>query len=294
MSRGLAVAVMVMATVLFSSGGVVFRHVEGAGALEMVFWRSLFAFLFVFVFLQARGKDTPLASLRAAGWPGLVSAAMWALSFTAFVVALSLTTVANTLLLSSIGSLVTVFLARLVLREPVPLRTWLATAAAAAGIAWMFHDGLSAGEPRHVAGMLVALIVALCGAVNIVILRATAARLDLMPAVMLGGALACVLTLPFALPFSASARDLSLLALLGLFQIGVPCMLVVMVSRTLLAPEIALLWLLETVLGPLWAWLGAGEAPHAASLSGGAVVLAALAANELAALGARRRSAVPG
>lgn len=293
MSRGLALALMVAATVLFSSAGVVIRHVERAAPLEMVFWRSLFAFLCVYIFLQARARQSPLAALRATGWPGLVSAAMWALSFIAFVVALSLTTVANTLLLSSIGTLLTVFFARLVLREPVPLRTWLATAAAAAGIAWMFHDGVSAGEPRHLAGMLVALVVALCGSVNIVTLRATAARLDLMPAVMLGGALACLLTLPFALPFSATPRDVSLLALLGVFQIGLPCMLVVTASRTLLAPEIALLWLLETVLGPLWAWLGAGEAPHAATLSGGAVVLAALAANELAALGARR-SAVPG
>jgi len=219
---------------------------------------------------------------------------MWAMSFIAFVVALSLTTVANTLLLSSIGTLLTVFLARLVLREPVPLRTWLATAGAAAGIARMFHDGLSAGEPRHLAGMLVALVVAFCGSVNIVTLRASAARLDLMPGVMLGGALACVLALPFALPFAATARDVSLLALLGVFQIGLPCMLLVMASRTLLAPEIALLWLLETVLGPLWAWLGAGETPHTATLSGGAAVLAALAANELAAMGARTRGAAPG
>ena len=285
---------MVTATVLFSSAGVVIRHVERAEPLEMVFWRSLFAFLFVYVFLQLRGRGSPLAALRAAGWPGLVSGAMWGLSFIAFVVALSLTTVANTLLLSSIGTLVTVFLARLVLREPVPLRTWAATAAAAAGIAWMFHDGVSAGAPRHVAGMLVALIVAAAGSINIVTLRAAAARLDLLPAVMLGGALAGALTLPFALPFSASARDVGLLALLGVFQIGLPCVLLVKASRTLLAPEIALLWLLETVLGPLWAWLGAGEAPHEATLTGGAVVLAALAANELAALGARRRSAVTG
>jgi len=61
------------------------------------------------------------------------------------------------------------------------------------------------------------------------------------------------------------------------------------VSRTLTAPEIALLALLEVVLGPLWAWLGAGEAPGAATLAGGAMVLAALAGNELATLASRKR-----
>jgi drug/metabolite transporter (DMT)-like permease len=71
------------------------------------------------------------------------------------------------------------------------------------------------------------------------------------------------------------------------FQLGVPCMLLVLVSRTLSAPEIALLALLEVVLGPLWAWLGAGETPAGATLAGGAIVLAALAGNELAARRAR-------
>jgi drug/metabolite transporter (DMT)-like permease len=55
----------------------------------------------------------------------------------------------------------------------------------------------------------------------------------------------------------------------------------VVASRTLLAPEIALLGLLEVVLGPLWAWLGAGEVPAESTLLGGLVVLGALAGNEL-------------
>jgi drug/metabolite transporter (DMT)-like permease len=88
---------------------------------------------------------------------------------------------------------------------------------------------------------------------------------------------------PFALPFTASGRDLLLLAFLGVFQLGLPCMLLVIASRRLLAPEIALLGLLEVVLGPLWAWLGADETLGRATLLGGAVVLLALAGNELAA-----------
>ena len=42
--------------------------------------------------------------------------------------------------------------------------------------------------------------------------------------------------------------------------------------------EMALIGLLEVVLGPLWAWLGAGEAISSATLQGGALVLAALLA----------------
>jgi drug/metabolite transporter (DMT)-like permease len=105
---------------------------------------------------------------------------------------------------------------------------------------------------------------------------------------MLGGALSCLLALAFSPAFSATPRDIALLAFLGFFQLGLPCMLLVIASRTLPAPEIALLGLLEVVLGPLWAWLGAGETPAGATLAGGAVVLAALTLNEI---GSLRRSA---
>jgi len=116
---------------------------------------------------------------------------------------------------------------------------------------------------------------------------------DLIPAVMLGGALSSLIALPLALPISASGRDVLLLASLGIFQLGLPCMFLVIASRTLLAPEIALLGLLEVVLGPLWAWVGVGETPARATLVGGVIVLAALAGNELAALSRPRTVAAP-
>ena len=272
---------MVAAPVLWSTAGVVTRHIERAGALEQVFWRSLFAFLFVFLVLIL--KTNPLKAVRGAGWPGLVSGLMWAVMFTAFVVALSMTTTANTLVVMSISPFLTVVLARLLLSDPVPARTWIAAGAAAVGIAWMFASSLE----KHFAGMAVAFVIPVAAAINVVVLRASAAKFDLVPAVMLGGAISCVLVVPFA-GFSATPRDLALLAFLGFFQLGLPCMLLVIASRTLPAPEIALLGLLEVVLGPLWAWLGAGEAPTAATLAGGAVVLAALALNEL---GGLRRAA---
>jgi drug/metabolite transporter (DMT)-like permease len=270
---------MVIAPLLWSSAGVVTRHLQKAQPFEQVFWRSLFAFLFVAVVLLIQ-KQNPVRALRAAGWPGLASGLMWAIMFTAFLFALSLTTTANALVVMSVSPLLTALFARMFLRDPVPVRTLVAASAAAAGIAWMFSSDLSA----HYAGMAIAFLIPVAAAINVVILRASAAKLDLVPAVMLGGALSCLIALPFALPFSATARDVMLLAFLGITQLGLPCMLLVLASRALLAPEIALLSLLEVVLGPLWVWLGAGEVPGQGTLLGGAVVLAALAMNELAAV----------
>ena len=286
MTRGAALALMVAAPVMWSSAGVVTRHIERAEAVEQVFWRSFFAFAFVAGFLALRGRN-PLAAVRAAGLPALFSGFLWAVMFTAFVIALSLTTTANALVVMSISPLLTVVCARVVLSDPIPLRTWLAALAAMAGIAFMFASSME----NHSVGMLVALLIPVASALNVVALRKHSARVDLIPAVMVGGALSCLVALPLALPVSASPRDLMLLAFLGVFQLGVPCMFLVMASRQLLAPEMALLGLLEVVLGPLWAWLGAGERPAPATLIGGAVVLAALVANELAALSSRTRSA---
>ena len=273
---------MVVAPVLWSTAGVVTRHIERAQPTEQVLWRSLFAFCFVLVTLIALHRRNALKIMSGVGWPGLVSGAMWAIMFTAFLFALSLTTTANTLVMMSVSPLLTALLAWLFLKDPLPLRTWIAAIAAAAGIFWMFHSNFSS---HHLLGMLVALVIPVAAAINVVTLRAAAARrdrsFDLVPAVMLGGALSCLIALPLALPFQASGRDIALLAFLGFFQLGLPCMLLVIASRTLLAPEIALLGLLEVVLGPLWAWLGAGEVPAESTLLGGLVVLGALAGNEL-------------
>ena len=272
---------MVAAPVLWSSAGVVTRHIEQAHPIEQVFLRSFFAFAFVAGFLALRKKN-PVQAVARAGVPGLFSGLMWAVMFTAFVIALSRTTTANALVVMSISPLFTVICARIVRADPIPLRTWLAALAAMAGIAFMF--GRSMDNSQHLGGMLVALLIPIASAFNVVALRKYAASMDLVPAVMLGGLLSCLIALPLALPLTASARDVLLLAFLGVFQLGLPCMLLVLASRALLAPELALLGLLEVVLGPLWAWLGAGETPASTTLVGGALVLAALAGNEIAAL----------
>ena len=94
--------------------------------------------------------------------------------------------------------------------------------------------------------------------------------------------------LPLALPLHTSLHDLGLLAMLGVVQLAIPCLLVVGLSRVLPAPEIALLALLEVLFGVAWAWIGAGERPAAAALGGGALVLGALVAHEMLALRLRR------
>ena len=299
MTHRRAVALMILATLLWSIAGVVTRHLDAARSFEVTFWRSLFNALALILALSVMRGPALWRGIARARWPLWASGVCWSVMFTGFMVAMTLTTVANVLLVMAICPLVTALFARVFLKQILPLRTWLAIVVGGAGIAWMFGGESTAGASP--VGTLVALGVPLAAATNWTVLQFVAngrggaqARqpIDMLPAVLIGALLSALATLPLALPFAASAHDLALLALLGVVQLAVPCLLAVRLSRELPAAEIALLGLLEVLFGVTWAWLGAGEQPAAATLTGGALVIGALIANELIEL--KRRPAVPG
>jgi drug/metabolite transporter (DMT)-like permease len=300
MTHRRAVALMILTTLLWSMAGVVTRQLDAARSFEVNFWRSLFNALALAPALYLMRGPGLWRGIARARWPLWASAACWSVMFTGFMVAITLTTVATVLVVMAICPLVTALFARLFLKQTLPARTWLAIIVGGAGVAWMFGgesmqagvDGASDGASSPV-GALVALGVPLAAAINWTVLQFAAhgeaggprpERTDMLPAVLIGAVLSALATLPLALPLRASAHDLGLLALLGVAQLAIPCLLAVRLTRELPAAEIALLGLLELLFGVTWAWLGAGETPSAATLTGGALVIGALIANELLAL----------
>lgn len=286
MTHRRAVALMVLVTLLWSIAGVVTRQLEAAGSFELTFWRSFFNALALCLILGVMRGAALWRSLRHGGRWLWLSGLCWAVMFTAFMVALTLTSVANVLVTMALGPLVTALFACLFLRQALPRRTWLAILGAGLGIAWMF--GGEAGHGLSLGGTLVASAVPLAGAINWTVLQRIdgdgAAAQDMLPGVLIGAVLSALVCLPLAWPLQASPHDLGLLAVLGGVQLALPCLLVVRLSRELPAPEIALLALLEVVFGVAWAWLWAGEQPSPSVLTGGLLVLLALVANEVAAL----------
>ncbi len=293
MTHRRAVAVMIAATLLWSIAGVVSRHLESARSFEVTFWRSAFNALALLVLLPwLRGPRVLLQTLRG-GRALWLSGACWGVMYTAFMLALTLTSVANVLVTMAIGPLLTALMARAVLGHRLKPSTWGAIALAGVGIAWMYGHEVRGGDARTLLGTAVALCVPIAAAVNWTLLQHLKGREnppDMLGAVLIGALLSAAVTLPLALPFAASTLDLSLLALLGVVQLAIPCLMAVAAARVLPGPEIALLGLLEVVFGVLWAWWGAGEAPTAAVLGGGALVLGALVGHE--ALGLRSAARV--
>jgi drug/metabolite transporter (DMT)-like permease len=150
-------------------------------------------------------------------------------------------------------------------------------------MAWMFARPFSdSGSSGVSLGTWVALLVPTAAAVNWSVVQHAQTRgesFDMVPAVLVGAVLSSLCTLPLAWPLQASGSDVAWLALLGLVQLAIPCVLVVICARVLPAPEISLLALLEVLFGIALAWLGANEVPSAQVLSGGSLVVLALLLN---------------
>ena len=283
-----AVLVMVAVTMMWATAGVVTRHLEFARSFEVTFWRSLFTVLSLCVILPVVSGREVFAKVRHGGRMLWLSGACWCVMFTAFMQALTMTTVANVLVTLSVGPLLTALFAWITLGQRIAPRTWLAIVVAGVGIAYMYGADFSSDQ---LAGTWVAFAVPVAGAVNWTIIQRANAQgqnVDLMPTVLIGASLSSLVTLPLAFPFAASAGDVGLLAFLGLVQLAIPCVLAVVCARVLKAPEMSLLGLLEVIFGILLAWVGASEAPAPAVLTGGALVIGALVINEV--LGWRERA----
>jgi drug/metabolite transporter (DMT)-like permease len=137
-----------------------------------------------------------------------------------------------------------------------------------------------------IVGDLLAIVMAASFAVATVLVRRYP-EIQMAPAAALATALTFLISLPLADPLATTPRDLLLLAFFGVGQFGAGFLLFMAGARLIPAAESSLIGMLEIVLGPLWVWLVLNERPDAASLAGGALILAALLANRFAGSGPR-------
>jgi len=273
------------AAVCWSSGGLIVRLVATSPWTTSL-WRSLFASLFLAGVLWAVRGRSIVAQWREGGRPGVLVALCMATASTCFIFSLAHTSVANTLILMSTGPYVAGLLGWAWLGERVALRTWVSMGGALAGTVVMVSSSYARGA---VFGDLLAIVMAGSFAVATVLVRRHP-EIQMAPAAALATALTGLIALPLAEPFSISPRDFALLAFFGVGQFGAGFLLFMTGARLIPAAESSLIGMLETVLGPLWVWLVLSERPGAASLAGGALILAALLANTLVDLVPPRRA----
>ena len=268
------VALVLVAGLMLSLSGVTLRHIESASGWQILFYRSLTFFVVVTLYLVFRYRTRVVRAFVRTGRPGLVVAVSLGLGSACYVFALLLTTVANALFIISSAPFVTAVLGWIVLRERVRPLTWFTMTIALAGIAIMFVNGIQSGR---LLGNIVALGPAVSFAIMLVTLRFAGDR-DMIPAICLAGFVGAALGFSMADTLVLSRHDLALCLFLGIFQYTGGFVLITLGARYLPAAEVALLSLAETVLAPVWVWLGVGEVPTLLTLAGGAIVLSAVVA----------------
>jgi drug/metabolite transporter (DMT)-like permease len=134
------------AAVCWSTGGLLQRLIS-ADAWTTIFWRAVFAAVFLFAFVLWRDRGRGLGPFRDSGWAGFGVGFCFAAASSFYILSLSLTKVANTLIVLSTSPFLTALLAWVVLGEQVRIRTWIAMAAAIGGIdALVFTGGVGEGS----------------------------------------------------------------------------------------------------------------------------------------------------
>jgi drug/metabolite transporter (DMT)-like permease len=257
------------AAIAWSTAGLLQRELT-VDTGSQVAGRALFAFAGVLLYVIVMERRGALGAFRAIGRGGLLVVALLAVSSASFFVALNHASVANVLFMQALAPIAAAALGTL-LGDPVHRRTWLAMAVAVAGVAVMVGGPGSPGA----LGLVLSFAMTLSFAAALVATRHHR-EVSMAPATCLSQLIVLVCAAPFATPSTIGARDLVLLATLGVAQIGLGFVLLTIGARLIPAGEVALITLLEIVLGPLWVWMALSEQPSTATLVGGAIVLGAV------------------
>lgn len=286
-SQNTGVAFVLAAGVLWSTVGLGIRLIEDAVVWQILLYRSISLSAFLFLVIWLRSRENPLKLALKAGLPAAIGGLSLVAAYAGGIFAIQTTSVANAMLLFASAPFMAAILGWVVLREAVRPATWVATCVAMAGIAVMV-SGQSGGS--SLIGSLAALGSAFGFAVFTIALRWGKSG-EMLPAVFLSGVFAIVITgvicLAIGAPMVLSLNDGGISMGMGVFQVGAGLILYTLGSKTVPAAELTLLSLAEVLLGPLWVWLFLGETVTAYTLTGGAILLAAIAGNALS--GARRK-----
>lgn len=259
-----------LAALAWSTAGLLQRELT-VGTATQIAGRALFAAIALFLFVASTQRGNTARAFRRMGRAELAVAVLTAIASGTFIVALNHTTVANVLFMQALSPIAAALIAWVALRERASRRTAVAMVVALAGV------GLMIGGPggSQGLGLVFSVVMTLSFALTLVITRHRR-DISMAPALCLSQVLVLVAVGPFAHPGTVGARDLGLTAVLGFGQIGLGLAFLTMGARLIPAAEVALITLLEVVLGPLWVWLALSERPSTATLVGGSVVVMAV------------------
>ncbi len=250
-----------------------------------LFWRSLFTSMGLILLVVCTKRRGTLKAVKDLGRPGLLVTALFSVSNLAFLLAVHLTTVANTLVIISTAPVFAALMGRVFLGEAIGKRTWTATLIIIAAIFYIFSKDIQGPTSW---GNLGALTSAIALSATFIVTRHQKS-MDMTPAMAGSSLLSLIVAIPLVGTFVISWEGLALFVLLGGLLTAAFTLLLI-APRHISATEVSLLMPLETILGTFLVWLIVGEQPSERALIGGLIIICVLTVNSLVGIRQNKQS----
>ena len=255
-----------------SWGGFVIRSFEEASVWQILFLRSIFFVIALMVFLTVTYKKNTIKIFKDAGISAILGGLVMSLSFIAFVVSMTNTTVANVVFIISTQTMFLAIFGYFYLKEKVSLISFISILLAMAGIIVMIGDSLSSGS---FFGNLVALAIPINFSILVMIIRKNK-NLDMVPAIFYSGIFSVIYGILLSESFIFTNHDILMGFFLGVPQLAFGFICITIGSRSTPSTTIGLLMLSETLCAPIWVWLFFNEIPPLSVFFGGAIIIFAI------------------
>lgn len=239
----------------------------------LIFYRGLFPVFSLSLALWLYYRADFIPALLRIGWVGVLNGVLYAMINITFISAIQRTTVANTLLFLSSAPIFAALLSLLVLREGQRSSTWLIIALSLVSI---FIIGWGSYGGNGLAGDLFAIGCAIVTAASAVLVR-WRKKVDLVPSIILGSLFTTIYALTRSPQLALSSTQLLYVAIIGFVLVPFAFAILTIAPRFANSAEVQLVYLLESILGPLWVWLVIHETPSLHTIIGGSMLLASVA-----------------
>lgn len=191
-----------------------------------------------------------------------------------FINAVYYTGIANTVLILASAPVVSALIALWILKEPTPMRIYIASIVVFIGLYIIFMDqtqGLS------LKGNLFALGALLCMSALFIALKKYQ-KASRIAYVSLGGLIVAFISLPGALG-EVDLSGIGWILIMGIIVTPFSRILIGVGTRYLIPAEMGLLMITESILAPIWGWWWLNEIPPIPTILGGAIILAGISWN---------------
>tara|TARA_A100000164_G_scaffold128029_1_gene113554 strand:+ start:84 stop:950 length:867 start_codon:yes stop_codon:yes gene_type:complete len=255
-----------------SWGGLIIRSFETNDFWQILLIRSFFFIIALILFLILTYKRNTFEVIKKSGFPAVIAGLFLSLSFVAYIVAMSKTTVANVVFIISTQTIFLAIFGLLFLKEKINLKGLIAIVLAFLGMLVMVGDSINQGT---LFGNIVAFAIPINFTILVMIIRKFP-DLDMVPAIFYSGIFSGIYGLFLASSFTFSSNDIFMGFLLGVPQLAFGFICVTIGTKTTRAVTVGLLMLLETIFAPIWVWIFLNEVPPTSVFLGGTIIISAV------------------